>query len=190
MSPTTRPHGTRRRGANDGMGPKGYSENDGTAESAGAMPDDVLPLLYYCTITARAGVVRQIKRALKCYVSRIQPSASPLVVAAVLGFIAWLRARPAPEPFGRPTVRSARVFTAAFVIFVGFLGLYGILAPNGAVGTSGGIFPEVMSDFTLRSFGAFYLALALGATSGEVLRESRERAVPEGQRTALDHPGA
>lgn len=86
------------------------------------------------------------------------------VVAAVLGFIAWLRARPAPEPFGRPTVRSARIFTAGFVIFVGFLGLYGILAPNGAVGTSGGIFPEVMSDFTLRSFGAFYLALALGAT--------------------------
>jgi hypothetical protein len=86
------------------------------------------------------------------------------VVAAVFGSIGWLRARPALEAFGRSTVTSARIFTVAFVIFAGFLGLYGILAPNGAVGTGGGIFPEVMSDFTLRSFGAFYLALALGAT--------------------------
>jgi hypothetical protein len=29
------------------------------------------------------------------------------------------------------------------------------------VGTNGGIFPEVMSLFTLRSFGVFYLTLAL-----------------------------
>ncbi len=82
----------------------------------------------------------------------------------MIGTADWLRIRPARGAFGRPAMKSARVFGIAFVIFVGFLGIYGMVAPNGAVGTSGGIFPEVMSDFTLRSFGAFYLSLALGAT--------------------------
>jgi hypothetical protein len=48
-----------------------------------------------------------------------------------------------------------------FIVFVGFLGIYGCTAKIGAPGTNGGIFPEVMSPFTLRSFGAFYLSLAL-----------------------------
>jgi hypothetical protein len=49
-----------------------------------------------------------------------------------------------------------------FVITVASLGGYGLLARIGDPGTNGQIFPEVMSLFTLRSFGAFYLALALG----------------------------
>ena len=49
----------------------------------------------------------------------------------------------------------------AFIVFVDFLGLYGSTAKVGAPGTNGGIFPEVMSPFTLRSFGMFYLTLAL-----------------------------
>ena len=44
---------------------------------------------------------------------------------------------------------------------MGFLGLYGLTAQIGDVGTNGGIFPEVMSLFTLRSFGVFYFSLAL-----------------------------
>jgi hypothetical protein len=55
-----------------------------------------------------------------------------------------------------------RVVVVVFVIFVGFLGIYGTTAQIGDFGTNGGIFPEVMSLFTLRSFGVFYLALALG----------------------------
>jgi hypothetical protein len=42
------------------------------------------------------------------------------------------------------------------------LGLYGLTAQIGAPGTNAGIFPEVMSLFTLRSFGVFYFSLALG----------------------------
>lgn len=48
------------------------------------------------------------------------------------------------------------------MVFVGFLGLYGLTAQIGDIGTNGGIFPEVMSLFTLRSFGVFYFSLALG----------------------------
>ena len=49
----------------------------------------------------------------------------------------------------------------AFIIFVGFLGLYGLTANVGDVGTNAGIFPEIMSLFTLRSFGVFYFCIAL-----------------------------
>jgi dolichyl-phosphate-mannose--protein O-mannosyl transferase len=47
------------------------------------------------------------------------------------------------------------------VIFVGFLGLYGALAPPGSPGPMAAS-SRAMSLFTLRSFGVFYLALALG----------------------------
>jgi hypothetical protein len=40
--------------------------------------------------------------------------------------------------------------------------MYGSTVRAGAFGTNGGIFPEVMSLFTLRSFGVFYLSLAIG----------------------------
>ncbi len=36
-----------------------------------------------------------------------------------------------------------------------------MLVENGSFGTNGGIFPEVMTPFTLRAFGGFYLALTL-----------------------------
>jgi hypothetical protein len=41
--------------------------------------------------------------------------------------------------------------------------VYGSTVQIGAPGTNGGIFPEIMSLFTLRSFGVIYLSLALGA---------------------------
>ena len=80
--------------------------------------------------------------------------------AAVIGIVDWIRIRPAlapPSPF-KPSEYAA---TLAFIIFVGFLGAYGTSASPGAPGTSGGIFPEIMSPFTLRSFGMFYLSLSL-----------------------------
>jgi len=64
-------------------------------------------------------------------------------------------------PVGPDISRVPRATVTAFVVFVGFLGVYGMLASPGAIGTNGGIFPETMSAFTLRSFAAFYLSLAL-----------------------------
>ena len=83
------------------------------------------------------------------------------VLAAVVGFVDWIRIRPRLAAT-YPEFNSGQLAaTVAFILFVGFLGLYGSLAQIGAPGTNGGIFPEVMSLFTLRSFGMFYLTLAL-----------------------------
>jgi hypothetical protein len=81
--------------------------------------------------------------------------------AAIIGVIDWLRIRPSFSSDGRGFTSSQYAALIAFIIFVGFLGLYGSLAQIGMPGTNGGIFPEVMSLFTLRSFGMFYLTLAL-----------------------------
>ena len=82
-------------------------------------------------------------------------------LAALIGTFDYLRIRPS-KPLSGPTFTKAQSTPAiTFVIAVGFLGLYGLTAQIGAPGTNAGIFPEVMSLFTLRSFGVFYFALAL-----------------------------
>jgi hypothetical protein len=81
--------------------------------------------------------------------------------AAIIGLIEWLRLRPSFSSDGRGFTSSQYAALIAFIIFVGFLGVYGSLAQLGMPGTNGGIFPELMSLFTLRSFGMFYLTLAL-----------------------------
>ncbi len=83
-------------------------------------------------------------------------------LAAVIGIIDWIRVRPSLSTEGTGFTAFQNAALVAFVLFVGCLGIYGSLAQIGMPGTNGGIFPEVMSLFTLRSFGMFYLALALG----------------------------
>lgn len=85
------------------------------------------------------------------------------VVAALIGIFAWLRIRPARESSGTRTNSLQYTGLVGFVVFVGFLGYYGFSAQAGALGTNGGIFPEIMSLFTLRSFAVFYFSLAVGA---------------------------
>lgn len=82
-------------------------------------------------------------------------------MAAVIGFIDWIRIRPSARSASPGLTTFYNVSVVGFILFVGFLGLYGSTAQVGAPGTNGGIFPEVMSLFTLRSFGMFYLTLAL-----------------------------
>lgn len=84
-------------------------------------------------------------------------------VIAILGIIDWLRIRPhSTEEMPPVPTRVVRVLLVLFILLVGFLGAYGLLARIGDPGTQGTIFPEVMSLFTLRSFGAFYLSLTIG----------------------------
>lgn len=83
------------------------------------------------------------------------------VLTAAVGLADWLRVRPSHAFNGEALTLAQRWPAFGFVLFVGFLGLYGLIAPIGAPGTQGGIFPEIMSAFTLRSFGAFYACLAL-----------------------------
>jgi hypothetical protein len=83
------------------------------------------------------------------------------VVAVIVGLIEWRRVRPALPLGTAPLSRVLRGFAVVFVVIVAFLGAYGLLARIGDPGTNAQIFPEVMSLFTLKSFGAFYLSLAL-----------------------------
>jgi hypothetical protein len=83
------------------------------------------------------------------------------VIAALVGFVDWIRLRPTKSPEGPAAPLWTRIATAGFILFVGFLAGYGLVVQVGAPGTNGGIFPEVMSLFTLRAFAAFYLSLSL-----------------------------
>jgi hypothetical protein len=81
--------------------------------------------------------------------------------AAVVGLVDIGRQRPV-EPSGGPPARNwIRGLSAFFVVFVGFLATVALIAPK--VGRDGRIFPDPLTPFTLRAFGAFYLALALAA---------------------------
>jgi len=82
-------------------------------------------------------------------------------ISALVGVFDGLRNRPVREASGPRTNALQYAGLLSFIIFVGFLGIYGCTAKIGAPGTNAGIFPEIMSLFTLRSFGAFYLSIAL-----------------------------
>jgi hypothetical protein len=82
-------------------------------------------------------------------------------IVAIAGIVDALRSRPALLVSGPRIPAFLLTAVLGFILFVGFLGLYGLVAPVGAPGTNGGIFPETMSPFTLRSFGMFYFSLAL-----------------------------
>jgi hypothetical protein len=89
-----------------------------------------------------------------------------LVLAAVAA-VSWitdiLRARPRFEVEGPIYGAFTFAFGLSFVLIVGFIGLYGLTAGPSARGLNAGIFPEIITPFTLRAFGAFYLSLALSA---------------------------
>lgn len=83
------------------------------------------------------------------------------LLTAVLGVYDWYKLRPARESFAESSPWWMRWAVVGFVVLVAGLGLYGVFAQVGWPFTEGQIFPEIMSLFTLRSFGFFYTALAL-----------------------------
>ena len=85
------------------------------------------------------------------------------VITAIVGLFDFFRNRHSHQAFGPSTQTLHRVMALGFVIIVGLLAVFGLFAQVGDVGTNGGVFPEVMSLFTLRSFAAFYLSLTVGA---------------------------
>ena len=92
------------------------------------------------------------------------------LVQAIVWVIDALRTRPAIETLGGRTSSRDIAVDVAFILLVAFLGLYGLLAPQGARGLHGGIFPEILTPFSLRAFGAFYLSVALGPLTLLVVR--------------------
>lgn len=85
------------------------------------------------------------------------------LLMTLLMLVEYPRVWPKLTPQGAPVSTPLRALNLVFIIFVAFLGYYGLSAKIGDFGTNGGIFPEIMSLFTLRSFGAFYFSLAFGA---------------------------
>lgn len=83
------------------------------------------------------------------------------VIAAALGLAEWMSRRPAVEAEGQPVPRWVRALAVLFVLFVGFLALYGAFSGQNGYGTNGRIFPEPLTLFTLRAFAAFYASLAI-----------------------------
>jgi len=90
-------------------------------------------------------------------------------LTAVLGVYDWLTLRPSRESFGPQAKTYHYVLVSGFVFIVALLAVYGLYVKIGGVGTNGGVFPEIMSLFTLRAFAAFYLSLSVSAAVG--LRE-------------------
>ncbi|HKY53576.1 MAG TPA: hypothetical protein VJM08_04680 [Anaerolineales bacterium] len=90
-------------------------------------------------------------------------------LAAIVGVYDLLRLKPERQSFGPQANAFHYVLISGFVLIVAVLAVYGLYAQIGDVGTNGGVFPEIMSLFTLRAFAAFYLSLSVSAAIG--LRE-------------------
>ncbi len=90
-------------------------------------------------------------------------------LAALIGIFDIFRLKPKRESFGPQAKTFHHILIGGFFLIVVSLAGYGMYAQIGDVGTNGGVFPEVMSLFTLRAFAAFYLSLCMSAVFG--LRE-------------------
>jgi hypothetical protein len=82
-------------------------------------------------------------------------------VFALMAAVDVMRNRVVLVALGPRMNATAVAITVSFILLVGFLGIYGLLAVPGMRGLNASIFPELLSPFSLRAFGAFYLALAI-----------------------------
>lgn len=127
----------------------------------------VTPVLVYLTVFAAAQllVVVAFRNALKLDVILVVPYLLTLGVTLISSAFGLLELRSTPaivldedEPISRPV----RLLLGALTVFVGALAIGGFLAGPGGVSTTGKIFPEPLTLFTVRAFAAFYASLAVG----------------------------
>ncbi len=123
------------------------------------------PILLYLWSFAvlELGVLLWFREALRLDVALAWPYIGTLLlglVAAVSGIADFIRRRPSLGP-ASPVPQWARALLVIFVLFVGFLAAVAALKSEGTPGRS--VFPEPLSPFTVRAFGAFYLSLVIGA---------------------------
>jgi hypothetical protein len=126
---------------------------------------NVYPVLLYLWSFAalELGVLIWFRDALRLDVALAWPYIGTLLlglVAAVFGLADVVRSRP---PLGEVSFVPwwTRVLVIVFVVFVGFLAVVAAAKSEGAPEQS--VFPEPLSPFTVRAFGAFYLSLGIGA---------------------------
>lgn len=126
---------------------------------------NVYPVLLYLWSFAalEVGVLVWFRDALRLDVALAWPYIGTLilgVVSALLGLADLARLRPSQ---GEASLVPAwvRLLVLVFVLFVVFLASVAAVRSEGAPEQS--VFPEPLSAFTVRAFGAFYLSLAIGA---------------------------
>jgi hypothetical protein len=95
------------------------------------------------------------------------------ILASLFVLADWLRHQPMIAAGGAPAPAWVRVVILIFILFVFFLAA--VAFSGRPVGLDGEIFPEPLSLFTLRSFGAFYFSLAFSVLP--LLRVQRLSAV-------------
>lgn len=126
---------------------------------------NVYPILLYLWSFAalELGVLIWFRNALRLDVALAWPYIGTLLlglVAAIFGLVDAARLRPhLGEVSSVPS--WARGLVIVFVVFVGFLAIVAAAKSEGAPEQS--VFPEPLSPFTVRAFGAFYLSLVIGA---------------------------
>lgn len=72
----------------------------------------------------------------------------------------WIQTRPGLSAEGHSVPTWVRGLMIAFILFVGFLAIYGWVSGAEGRGADASIFPEPLSMFSLRAFASFYAALA------------------------------
>ena len=85
------------------------------------------------------------------------------VASALSGVVDLVRRRPPLRVDGHPKPTWVQALILTFGLLVGILAVGGLFAGQGGLSTTGGIFPEPLTLFTVRAFAAFFLALDLAA---------------------------
>lgn len=84
------------------------------------------------------------------------------LVAAAFGMLELRRSGEVVVAADEPLAPRERGLLLGLLVFVTALSVGGFLAGPGGLSTTGQIFPEPLTLFTVRAFAAFYLALAVG----------------------------
>lgn len=84
------------------------------------------------------------------------------LIAAAFGMLELRRGTEVVIEADEPLSGRVRGLLLGLLVFITALAVGGFLAGTGGLSTTGQIFPEPLTLFTVRAFAAFYLALAVG----------------------------
>lgn len=148
----------------------GWAIGNGVASWFASAPGPatrVMPVLVYLTAFAAAQllVVIAFRGALNLGLILAVPYLLTLVftlISSAFGILELRSATAIVVEDAEPLSRNVRLPLLALTAFVAALAVGGFLAGAGGLSTTGKIFPEPLTLFTVRAFAAFYLALAIG----------------------------
>jgi hypothetical protein len=127
----------------------------------------VMPVLAYVAAFAALEllVVIAFRGALRMDVLLAIPYLLTLgvsLIAAAFGMLELRKGTAVVVEEDEPLSARERWLLTGLLVFVAALSVGGFLAGTGGLSTTGQIFPEALTLFTVRAFAAFYLALAVG----------------------------